>query len=48
MESNSALKVDQLVTSLLSKWPLKDLVHLLERFSLSTPIQHRSQCHPKL
>ena len=43
-ESNSALKVDQLVTSLLRKGPLNILVHLLESSSVSTPIQHRS--HP--
>jgi hypothetical protein len=43
-ESNSALKVDKLVTSLLRKQPLNVLVHLLESSSWSTPIQHRS--HP--
>ena len=42
-ESNSALKVDKLVTSLLRKRPFV-LVHQLESSSLSTPIQHRS--HP--
>ena len=35
-ESNSALKVDQLVTSLLRKCPLNVLVHLSESSSLST------------
>ena len=29
-ESNSALKLDKLVTSLLRKWPLNVLVNLLE------------------
>ncbi|CDQ72069.1 unnamed protein product [Oncorhynchus mykiss] len=38
-ESNFALKVDKLVTSLLRKWPFNVLVHLLES-SLSTPIEH--------
>ena len=41
-ESNSALKVDKLVTPLLIKWPLNVLVHLLESSSLSTPIQHHA------
>ena len=41
-ESNSALKVDKLVTSLLIKWPLNVLVYLLDISSLSTPIQHHS------
>ena len=35
-ESHFALKVDVLVTSLLGKWPLNILVHLLESSSLST------------
>ena len=42
-ESNSALKVDKFVTSLLRKWTLNVLVHLLESSSLSTPIQQCSQ-----
>ena len=41
-ESNSALKVDKLVTSLLRKWPLNVLVNVLESSSLSTPIQHHT------
>jgi hypothetical protein len=43
-ESNSALKVDKLVAPFLRKWTFNVLVQLLESFSLSTPIQHRS--HP--
>jgi hypothetical protein len=43
-ESNSALKVDKLVTSLLRKWPLNILVGILESTPLSIPIQHCS--HP--
>ena len=44
-ESNSALKVDQLAAPLLRKWPLNVLVHLLDNYSLSTPIQHCSHPH---
>ena len=43
-ESNSALKVDELVNSLLRKPSFNVLVLLLESSSLSTPIQHYS--HP--
>ena len=43
-ESNLALKVDKLVTSILRKWPLNVLVLLLESSPLSTSIQHYS--HP--
>jgi hypothetical protein len=43
-ESTSTWIVDKLVTSLLRKWTLNVLVHLLESSSFSTPSQHRS--HP--
>ena len=41
-ESNSALKVDKLVTTLLRKCSLNVLVHLLDSPPLVTTIHHRS------
>ena len=45
-ESNSALKVDKLVTPLLRKGPMNVLVHILESSSFSTPIHDCSRLSP--